>query len=74
MTLRNRGFAYANCIPHSCGSLAGGPDFFDSDFDPHAIHPATGKPFTKIDWAENIVLSNANIEEFLTVALSSAPK
>jgi hypothetical protein len=68
-----------NCLKHNSAKsgpalYAARPDFFDCDFDPYAIHPATGKPFNRIDWAENIVLSDANINEFLSAALSSAPK
>jgi hypothetical protein len=68
-----------NCLKHNSASsgpalYTARPDFFDSDFDPLVNHPATGKPLTRIDWAENILLSDANIEEFLMAALSSAPK
>jgi hypothetical protein len=68
-----------NCLKHN--STKSGPDlylvrpdFFASDFDPNAIHSATGEPFSRIDWAENIVLTDVNIEEFLTAVLNSAPR
>jgi hypothetical protein len=67
-----------NCLKHN--STRSGPvlyatrrDFFERDFDPNAIHPATGKPFTRIEWAENIALTDGDIEQFLTTVLNSAP-
>lgn len=68
-----------NCLKHNSTKsgpdlYTARPDFFDSDFDPNAIHPATGKPFTRIEWAENIALTDGDIEQFLTTVLNSAPK
>lgn len=68
-----------NCLKHnstSCGPdlYKARPDLFAGDFDPNEIHPATGKPFKNIDWAENIVLTDANIEAFLVTVTASAPK
>lgn len=68
-----------NCLKHN--SFKSGPDlyaarpeFFDIDFDPNALHPTTGKPFSRIDWADNIALTDDDIEQFLTTVLNSAPK
>lgn len=68
-----------NCLKHNSSKsgpdlYAARPDFFESGFDPTAIHPATGKPFTRIEWAENITLTDGDIELFLTTVLNSAPK
>lgn len=60
----------------SCGPAlyALRPDLFDPSFDPAAINPATGSPRTVIDWAEQIVLTDANIEEFLSIVSQSVPR
>jgi hypothetical protein len=68
-----------NCLKHNSTSSSphfheARPDLFASDFDPREVHPATGKPFKNIDWAENIVLTDANIDEFLTTVSASAPR
>ena len=67
-----------NCLKHNSAKsgpdlYAARPEFFSSDFDPNAIHPTTGKPFSRIDWADNIALTDDDIEQFLTTVLNSAP-
>jgi hypothetical protein len=47
---------------------------FADDFDPDAVHPGTGKPFAQIDWAENVVLTDANVEDCFRVVQNSGPK
>jgi hypothetical protein len=49
-------------------------DLFSTDFVPGEIHPATGKPLVNIDWAEKVVLTDDNVEEFLRVVQDSGPK
>jgi hypothetical protein len=68
-----------NCVKHNshksgpdlCGVR---PDLFDQNFNPNAIHPGTGNRFKNIDWAENIVLIDDNMEEFFTTVRNSAPR
>lgn len=67
----------ANCLKHNSTRsgpdlYADRPDFFDGNFDPNAIHPATGKPFSRIEWADNIALTDGDIEQFLTTVLNSS--
>jgi hypothetical protein len=49
-------------------------DLFKSSFDPTAPHPVTGKPWTLIDWAEHITLTDDNIDEFFAVISNSIPR
>ena len=50
------------------------PDLFDPNFNPKALNPITGNPWSVIDWAERIVLSDANIEEFVRIVSGSVPR
>lgn len=67
-----------NCLKHNSEDarklyvLRG--NLFESDFDPDSIHPATGKPFTNIDWAEKVVLTDDNVEHYFRVVQNSGPK
>ncbi|MER9445404.1 hypothetical protein NKI79_29350 [Mesorhizobium sp. M0340] len=67
-----------NCLKHNSGSARklhkSRPSLFAVDFDPDALHPATGKPFSPIDWADNIVLTDSDVDTYFGVVLSSAPK
>lgn len=68
-----------NCLKHdstSAGPVLYGerPDLFEPDFDPNQLHPVTGEPFKKIDWANHIVLTDAHLMRFFEVVRSSAPK
>jgi len=68
-----------NCLKHN--SRKSGPDLyrarhdlFEPGIDPSATHPGTGKLFRNLDWAENIVLIDDNMEQFFTTVRSSAPR
>jgi len=67
-----------NCLKHNSDDarkLYGlRRDLFDDDFDPDAIHPGTDKPFVNIDWAEQVMLTNDNVESYLRVVQNSGPK
>jgi hypothetical protein len=45
-----------------------------SGIDPPAPHPVTGKTWTLIDWAEQIMLTDDNINEFFAVISNSTPR
>lgn len=47
-------------------------DLFDPTFDPNANHPLTGKPPTAIDWADQVRLTDENMDEFIEVVRKSA--
>lgn len=49
-------------------------DLFEPSFHPSTLHPVTGKPWTMIDWAERIVLTDANVEEFFRIVSCSVPR
>lgn len=49
-------------------------DLFSADFDPTGPNPVTGKPVSTIDWAENITLTDDNIEEFFEIVAASVPR
>tara|TARA_R110002020_G_scaffold25225_6_gene82117 strand:- start:1791 stop:2411 length:621 start_codon:yes stop_codon:yes gene_type:complete len=68
-----------NCLKHNSKKaapelFANVPSLFAPDFDPNALNTITGKPFSRIDWAENIVLTDADVDRYLDVVLNSAPK
>jgi hypothetical protein len=67
-----------NCLKHNSKDgrklYALRRDLFANDFDPDAIHPAIGKPLVNIDWAEKVVLTDDNVEEYLRVVRNSGPK
>lgn len=68
-----------NCLKHdsaNSGPVLYGerPDLFEPDFDPNQLHPVTGEPFKKIDWANHIALTDAHLRRFFEVVRSSAPK
>ena len=67
-----------NCLKHNSKTsdklLAMKPSLFAADFDPKAVHPVTGKPFSRIDWADNVVLTDADVDDYLDVVLNSGPK
>jgi hypothetical protein len=50
------------------------PDLFEKDFDPISPHPLTGRPLSVIDWADRIVLTDVNIEEFFEIVSRSVPR
>lgn len=67
-----------NCLKHNSKTatelIEKRPSLFATDFDPGALHPVTGKPFSRIDWADNIVLTDADVDDYLDVVRNSAPK
>ncbi|RWA78226.1 hypothetical protein [Mesorhizobium sp.] len=67
-----------NCLKHNSSSARelhkSRPSLFVADFDPDALHPATGKLFSHIDWADNVVLTDSDVDTYFEVVLSSAPK
>jgi hypothetical protein len=50
------------------------PDLFESTFNPKADNPITGRPYTVIDWADRIVLTDTNIGEFFAIVSNSLPR
>ena len=50
------------------------PDLFSAGFDPAADDPVTGKLRNRIDWADWVVLTDANLREFAAVVRNSTPK
>lgn len=49
------------------------PDLFDPAFDPTGDDPTTGAPWKSINWAEQVVLKDKDIVDFLaTVSISTA--
>jgi hypothetical protein len=67
-----------NCLKHNSSGARKlrklRPSLFAADFDPDAIHPVTGKPFSRIDWEDRIILTDNDVETYLDVVLNSAPK
>lgn len=67
-----------NCLKHNSEDArklyALRRDLFAADFDPDDIHPATGKPLVNIDWAEKVVLTDDNVEDYLRAVQDSGPK
>lgn len=67
-----------NCLKHNSKTatklMEKRPSLFATDFDPDALHPVTGKPFARIDWADNIVLTDADVDDYLNVVRNSGPK
>ncbi len=67
-----------NTLKHNSGKTgpelrALRPDLFEASFNPDELHPVTGKPWAVIDWAEQIILTDANIEEFFGIVSRSVP-
>ncbi len=67
-----------NCLKHNSKTgtklIEKRPSLFATDFDPDALHPVTGKPFSRINWADNIVLTDADVDDYLDIVRNSAPK
>lgn len=67
-----------NCLKHNSDNARKlfqlRRDLFADDFDPDAILPGTKKPLAHIDWAEQVVLTDDNVEGYLRIVRNSGPK
>lgn len=49
-------------------------DLFQSSFNPSPLSVITGRPLSAVDWAEGVVLSDADIEGFFETVSRSVPR
>jgi hypothetical protein len=49
-------------------------DMFKAGFDPNAINPINGKPYSSIAWADQIELTDEHIYEFIGIIRKSSPR
>lgn len=68
-----------NCLKHN--STTSGPalwknrpDLFKPGFNPKTINPITNKPPSSVDWEDEILLVDPNMDAFFEVVRTSSPK